>query len=289
MRPLYTSSNAFLKKDINAILEDCSCFNIKYLEFGSGVPYDKDARKKIIKASHNVKILLHNYIPAAKIPFVLNLASLDATELRKSRKMASDALNLSAEIGAPFYAVHAGFSYFAKAEHLGKKQNFLEHFSMTEAGKIFEESINLLADTAKSAGVILLIENNVIPKHNLIEGENKSYLMADIEDSVNFLRKFEKINVKLLLDTGHLQVTAKTLGFDKDEYVKKCAKYVHAIHTSENNSKLDQHLPLNKKSWALGIIKKFKNAVVTIENSNNIQASMESAKIIENYLNQYDN
>lgn len=280
MRPIYISSNAFSDKSIDKILNFCADYGIEHLELGSGVAHDPDARKKIVAAAGTIKIILHNYIPAPQIPFVLNLSSQDREALKKSKNLVLEALEISSEIKAPFFAVHSGFSYFAEPGFLGGRQSHLKHFPMAEAEKIFEESIFELADKAKTLEVKLLIENNVIPRSNLINGENRSYLVADTDNSLYFLKKFENLSIGLLLDTGHLQVSARALGFDKNDYVRKLSKYVSAIHTSENDSESDQHLPLRPDSWALEAIEMFPDKTVTLEVNNDLRAALLSADII---------
>lgn len=281
MRYVYISSNAFPNKNLGAILNVCEKLGIKRLELGSGCLYTQDAAKKIKKAAKSMNILLHNYIPAPKTPFVLNLASNDRDVLKKSMNLVSEALEISSDIGAAFYAVHSGFAYFAEPQFLGGKQSQLEHFPMADAEEIFVNSINNLSTRAGLLGVKLLIENNAMPKYNLINGKNISCLMVDIENSAQLLKKFKKIGVSLLLDAGHLQVSAKSLGFNKDKYVKECSKYIYAIHANENDLSSDQHRPLHNKSWALGIIKSFPERTVTVEVDNNLEDGLSNIKLIE--------
>lgn len=280
MRQIYISSNAFPEKTLDAVFSMSQKLKIDRLELGSGVAYDPDARKKIVTFSKKTKVILHNYIPAPYDSFVLNLASPSKEILRNSTKLVKEALEISAEIKAPIFAVHSGFSYYGDPESLGKKQKHLEHFSFTEAEKIFEESIFKLADYARNLGVKLLIENNVITKQNLQDGENKSYLVADLNNSLYFLKKFESLGVGLLLDTGHLQVSANALKFDKLEYVKGCLKYIGALHISENNFISDQHFPLNSKSWALEVINLLPKRIITVEVVDNLKAALLNVNII---------
>ena len=112
------SSNAFPVRTLDAIFEECQKQNIEYLELGSGVAYDAEARAKIIAEKKKRKIILHNYIPAPREPFVLNLASADEATRKQSTALAETALEISAAIEAPIYAVHSGFAYHAAPELL---------------------------------------------------------------------------------------------------------------------------------------------------------------------------
>ena len=63
-------------------------------------------------------------------------------------------------------------------------------------------------------------------------------------------------NVNLLLDFGHLKVSSKSLSFSSKEYLIKLKKYILAYHLSDNDSKSDQNLSFNTKSWFWKYIKK---------------------------------
>lgn len=279
MRCVYISSNAFPRKDFDSIFQECKRLGIQYLELGSSVPYDPIARKKIISASREIKILLHNYIPAPRNPFVLNLASVNKGDLKKSRQLAKAVLEISSEIQAPFYSIHSGFAYHAQSEFLGRQQIQLKHFSLTEARKIFIESIGFLSTVAKKLGVKLLVENNVVTPVNLIAGENKSFLLADLEDSALLLKTFNEMNVHLLLDMGHLKVSAMSLKFDKLDYINYCQPYIDAFHISENDGYADQHLPAKKDSWFLKVLADFPETSVILEINDNLAKTIDGLKL----------
>ena len=65
--------------------------------------------------------------------------------------------------------------------------------------------------------------------------------------------------VGLLLDLGHLNVSSKIMGFDRDlflyKYLEAFADKVFEVHLSENNGILDEHLAIKEKSWQLSAIK----------------------------------
>lgn len=278
MRPVYISSNAFPIKTIDAIFTECDRHAITHLELGSGVAYDPEAREKIIARSKNTKILLHNYIPAPLQPFVLNLASDEKEVAKKSFDLVVTALQISAKIGAPFFAVHSGFAYHAEPQLLGKKQIHLEHFSLLTATTNFLENIQQLAAIAKQFGVRLLVENNVVPRFNLIDGQNKSYLVAGFEDSLNILEKISQWGVGLLLDTGHLNVSAKSLGFNRIDFVAQVRQYIYAFQVSNNDGSEDQHKPIEKTDWSVDLVKSFPEEVfVTLEVNNHLPQVLKSS------------
>lgn len=277
MRNIFISSNAFPVKTIDAIFDECDKRGITHLELGSGVAYDQEADEKIKNRAQKTTILLHNYFPAPKESFVLNLASPDQEVQTKSRALVTHALELSSAIGAPFYAVHSGFAYHAEAQFLGKQQTHLTHFSLDEAHKNFIEAIQALSRTAKKLGVKLLIENNALPPFNLINGANQSLLVVGIEDSLKTMQELSQSGVGLLLDTGHLTVSAAALGFDRVDYLNKLRHYIHAFQLSDNNGEGDQHLPVAVNSWQINPVKTFStNTPLTLEVNNHLEEVLES-------------
>ena len=81
---------------------------IKDIEVGSGSkPGSSDFRHQL--RAYACNYLIHNYFPPPEEPFVLNLASANPTIRQRSLDLVQQAIELSAELGAPFYSVHAGF------------------------------------------------------------------------------------------------------------------------------------------------------------------------------------
>ena len=71
---------------------------------------------------------------------------------------------------------------------------------------------------------------------------------------------------KLLIDLGHLAISANILKFDKYDFLKKVidnfSDKIFEVHISENDFKSDLHNRVHKDSWqleALGLFKKLNN------------------------------
>ena len=88
--------------------------------------------------------------------------------------------------------------------------------------------------------------------------------MCDFEEisKIFNLAKTENINLKLLIDLGHLTISSNLLKFDKDEFLKKIIdKYgdrIFEIHISENDGVRDLHSRIDKDSWQLKALRYFK-------------------------------
>ena len=80
----------------------------------------------------------------------------------------------------------------------------------------------------------LLIENNVLTKKNYLRFNSNPFLFVD-EKEINDLMPILPKNVGLILDTGHLNVSSKTLKFDKIKFINKFNKRIKGYQLSNNN------------------------------------------------------
>ena len=74
------STLAFMGKQIEEIISIAQQNNY-IIEFSSGLPFNENTTQLFLDAP--IKKFAHNYFPAPKIPFVLNLASSN-DEIRKT-------------------------------------------------------------------------------------------------------------------------------------------------------------------------------------------------------------
>jgi sugar phosphate isomerase/epimerase len=200
------------------------------------------------------RFLIHNYFPQPEQPFVLNLASQDPSLLGKSRSLSKRALHLSALLSAPYYSVHAGFRAEFSAQSLGKRLEHRRVASYECASRTFRESIVALAETARSVGVQLLIEPNVVEVRNLVGGQNELLLLAEAEEIASFMEGLACPEVGILLDTGHLNVSSSTLGFSREDYVEQLQRWIRGFHVHDNDGTMDQHRPPAADSWVFDVL-----------------------------------
>lgn len=261
---IYVSSGAFRTTDIDAIIRLCLDYGIHGLELSSGginlEPKTLTYLERLV-VGKKLSILIHNYFPAPKKSFVLNLAAMDADILQRSREHCRQAIRLCARLGSPFYSVHAGFCYHAIPQKLGEKQTDLPRIAKSAAYKIFTESIALLADYAANYHVDILIENNVLTTDNLIDSQNELMLGVTTADLIDCMKNFEGKNVFTLLDVGHLKISTNTLGLDPAKELNTIAPYVKAIHLSDNDALRDSNKKINKESWFWPNIKHIRKTV----------------------------
>ena len=114
----------------------------------------------------------------------------------------------------------------------------------TQALDRFVATLGDLLSVADAAGINLLIENNVCTPDMV----GKLLLQQTDE----FTELFERINqprLGILCDTGHLNVSAHTLGFDRIDFVRDLQQHIRGFHLHDNDGTADQHQPVAEGSW----------------------------------------
>jgi sugar phosphate isomerase/epimerase len=201
-------------------------------------------------ARRRVAYAVHNYFPPPRTPFVLNLGSADATIAARSAAFVASSLDLAAQIRAPFYGVHGGFA--VDAVDVGPAGLSLPDApparTAREAARRYEERIAPLADRARELEVALLVENNVCIPDN--RGKVLHQSAEELEELIAAVP-----GVGLLVDTGHLNVTATTFGFDREAFVHTLAPHIGAFHVHDNDGLVDQHRPAAPDSWILPLVR----------------------------------
>lgn len=262
-RGVYLSTTCFEQRDVEGILSDLARLGGDALEISTVEPFDL-AR---LDAADAPRVLLHNYFGASGDPFVLNLASSDSQLLQRSRAHCRAALDASARLGAPVFAGHAGYTADLEPRLLGDPaaQAQLPEALFTSAERAYEtlcESVRQLVDYGRSVGVRFLVENHVLAAAagragrrllQLVTPDDLLGLVADVEGAA------------LLVDVGHLNVSAHTLGFDPVAALAELAPHTGALHLSGNDGSLDAHEPFAADAWFGPLVPRFAAAEVTVE------------------------
>ncbi|MBI3542144.1 MAG: TIM barrel protein [Deltaproteobacteria bacterium] len=252
------STTAFRRKPIEWVLDQARQAGLQ-LEFSSGLPYREDM-ESIFLAATGVRRLPHNYFPAPKIPFVLNLGSMDPEIRSKSIDHARHGLRLAARSGAPFYSAHAGFCIDPKPQDLGHELDLTQRHSRDEHWKSFVGAVRELAIEASRLGVKMLVENNVVAPFNVAKDGTAPLLCAHFDEVERLAREVSSDGLGMLLDTGHLKVSAEALGFSRDEYMKRVGHLIEAVHHSDNDGKTDSNEALTGDYWFLPYMKNYPHA-----------------------------
>ncbi|NER87924.1 sugar phosphate isomerase/epimerase family protein [Moorena sp. SIO3A2] len=247
------ASTACLKGGVS-LMEKLSTYydaGIEAIELGMRVNVEEGDLEKLVEMTS--RFLVHNYFPPPSNSFILNLASDNSTIRQRSLDLAQRAIKLVRQLNAPFYSIHAGFMtdpygfgnpYFLFPELTGVnvRQEVLDRFV---------NAVSIANQYALDHGVGLLVENNVCAPP--IKGQ----VLLDRADE--FLQLFEAIdspNLGIILDFGHLNVAAHTLGFDRLDFIERLTPYIRCFHVHDNDGMFDSHSPLQPGSWVLEVLRR---------------------------------
>ena len=281
---IYLSTGLLKKNSTSDLIDTLDQLKIYNLELSSG-PFEKNIDNFLIKKEKEKEknYLIHNYFPVPKKPFVLNLASNKKTIRNQSMKLAKNAIRLSSKIGGKFYSIHAGFLIDPSVKSLGKKiKEKLKIIPRDVARKNFINSMKELSLFAKKYKVKLLIENNVLTQKNYSRFKGNPFLFVDYAEINNIMPLLPK-NVGLLLDVGHLNVSSRTLKFDRARFIKETNKWINGYQLSENNGIDDQNRKVKLKSWFFKYLKKnkFYSLEIKLEDFNQFK---NQVKIVKKYV-----
>jgi sugar phosphate isomerase/epimerase len=249
MSGIYLSTGVFRGGRLAEMAEACEGLGVG-LELSSGVRWHPGLTGEIDEVvGRKSRLLVHNYFPPPREPFVLNLAAANVRTRTQSLEHVRKAIDLCARCGAPFYSVHSGFAMDLEPEDLGKPEAQLLKMRApyAMARYFFKEAVSELSAYAKARGVRLLIENNVMTREQA-DGE-RPLLMTEPGEIAGFLRELDDLNVGLLLDVGHAKVTAKALGFEPGRFFEELAGWIGAVHLSANDGVRDNNRPFRKNAW----------------------------------------
>jgi len=232
------------------------------IELGAGISSNEIIPSQISKME--CQFLVHNYFPPPVDPFILNLASNNTNIRQRSIDFVSEAIALTASLGAQFYSVHAGFitdpTTFENNSFVFPTPTSPDayHCALNRFTAALEVEINC----AEHFGIGFLVENNLCT--TALRGK---LLLQTADEFIELFDKIKSKNLGILLDTGHLNVTAHTFGFDPISFVDQVAPHIRAFHVHDNDGITDTHQPIKPDSWILDVLRqpKFANLPIVIE------------------------
>jgi len=202
---------------------------------------------------YDVRYVVHNYFPPPAEAFVLNLASPDEGVRARSLRLVDDALVTAAQLGSPLYSVHAGFVSDPVGSD-GRSYVFGPGGDAEAAKARFVASLEWALARGVELGVELIVENNVCTP------ATRGALLLQTAQEFEELGDFG-----ILLDTGHLNVSATTLLFDRAEFVDRLAHRIRAFHLHDNDGSADRHEPVAEDSWALAAVRETQAETIVVE------------------------
>jgi sugar phosphate isomerase/epimerase len=265
-RPVHVSSTSFESRDLAAILGLCEEGRLDGLELSV---VDGWNEALLGTTPYPSRFLVHNYFPQPDPPFVLNLASRDEATLARSRAHCRAAIDLSVRLGGTVYAAHAGYTADLSPEMLGRPelQAELREDELAprhDAYATLVESVRDLCAYARERGLRFLIENHVLPRSAGKRGA-ELLLMVDADELEQLVDDVGDPTFGLLVDVGHLRVSAETVGFDPNAFLARVAPWIGAFHLSDNDGAVDTHEAFGDDAWFLPRLAEMPEASITLE------------------------
>jgi sugar phosphate isomerase/epimerase len=231
----------------------------------------------------NAQIMLHNYFPPAKNPFVMNLASENFEVIEKSMSLAQHAIQLSKQVSSHYYAIHAGFLFDPQPADLGNVISRAATIAHERGLEIFAKNVLKLYRYAEENEVCLLVENNVISGPNLQKFDMDPFLLTGRIGILEFTQATEN-KVGILMDLGHWKVSSRSLGFDAKKELKEINGFIKGYHLSENNGITDQHQSFDENAWFLDELEKNVDFVTLEIHTQEIGELISAADIVKKRL-----
>ena len=201
---------------------------------------------------------LHNYAPPPPEDFVLDLASAAPDTQALTQAHLDRVLALCAEVPMPVFGIHAGYLFAAQPGPDGRFRFDDSGANADAALRRATETVCAVAPRFTETGTRLAIEN-------LFPGpERLTSLACTFNEIAAFMAEVPE-TVGVLLDLGHLNVSANLLGFDRDRfldrYLNAFADRLFEIHLSENDGTADEHQPVLPGSWQLAALQRIWDAI----------------------------
>lgn len=256
------SSLAFMGTPVDAMIRTALDEGFA-LEFSSGMPYQEEMEWIFLNAP--MRRLAHNYFPAPKEPFVLNLASTDDAVRARSIAHCVRGMELSYAVGAPFFSAHAGFCVDPRPSELGTRLEQVRTIDRDANWRHFVASVREVLARTRDLPTGFLLENNVLAAVNRYTDGTNPLLCVEAEEQLRLVAEVGDARVGLLFDTAHMKVSAATLGFDLHATTASLLPHVRCVHHSDNDGRVDDNRTFGADYWFLPYMPDAAHAVHVLE------------------------
>jgi len=281
---IFVSSSCVKARKIKDCISTLVNAGFKNIELSGGTEYYHTLEQDLyeLKEKYQLNFICHNYFPPPKIPFVLNLSSMDDKIFYNTLEHFKRSIMFSKLLGSTKFGFHAGFFINVQVDDFGKEIPFVRLFDRKTALSRFFIGFKQLKKTAKE--IELYIENNVLSHINYYNFHKQNpFFLTDISDYVEFT---ENINFKILLDIAHLKVSCNTLGLDFEHQLVQLIDETDYIHLSDNDGLSDTNNSLKKDGHLYNVLKNLslENKIITLEIYRDLEEIRESHNLIEHLI-----
>ena len=233
------------------------------MEFSSGMPFHDDMERIFHEAP--MRRFAHNYFPAPKDPFVLNLGSANEGTRLRSIDHCVRGIEMSHAVGAPFFSAHSGFCVDPKPSELGRKLEQVPRIDRDANWSHFITSVGEVLARTNNFPTGFLLENNVLAQVNRYADGTNPLLCVEASEQLRAITEVNDPRVGLLFDTAHMKVSANTLGFDLALSTQELLPHVRCVHHSDNDGLLDDNRTFDEGYWFLPFMDRAMHAVHVLE------------------------
>lgn len=280
---IYVSSACIKGNKISEIITKYAENGIRNIELSGGTKYYEGIADDLcrLKEKYDLKYVFHAYFPPPQEDFVINLASCNDMVYERSISHYMSCIEMMKKAGCDVLSLHAGFFVEIKADEIGKALSKTTVYDKERAMKRFCIAYEKIKKECMKNDIRLYLENNVLSAANYETFGGKDLLM--MTNFETFIELKQMLDFELLLDLGHLHVSANTLGLDYEKECRLFAPYVKWLHLSHNNGVADEHRPLGKESPVVEMYQKiFKNDVdITLETTGELDEILQSIDVIQ--------
>lgn len=254
---IYISSASVKSERIGDSVRSLASMGFKNIELSGGTKHYAGYMEDLVslKDEFGLNYLVHNYFPPPEEDFVLNLTSSDEAIVSRSMGLIRNGIMAANRLKAPLYAFHPGYA----VELSPVKKGIYFDYTKAKAPKQEKEALfygrldAIMKELPEGCRVAV---ENLFP---FSEKEDMSLFSAP-EEIFGFLeRTSSDPRVGMLLDLGHLNVSSRYLGFDRDafldELLERFGKKIFEVHISENDGSGDVHHLTPEDSWQVRFLR----------------------------------
>lgn len=261
----YLSSSCVSYKRITDSVISLVKSGIKNIELSGGTEFYEGIENDLLelKKRYGINYLIHNYFPPPKEEFIINLSAYDDSEKHKMYGHIKSAIAMAHILGINMYSIHSGFTIdilpLVKGLPLSIKTNEIQ--DKGSSINIFYKNLDHITQNMINGSFKFAIEN----KETFPGAEDCSILCnpSEVFEFLDYYRKSQ--NIGFLLDFGHLNISSSMQAFDKfkfiDDLFHKYRNKIFEIHLSENDALSDTHEIVDKDSWQIDILKKYRDII----------------------------
>jgi len=241
---IYASTQCLPNRSLAGTLDSYAEHGIERVELGFCPDATVDVAALVDR--HAFEFVAHNYFLPRDDEFILNLASPDDALRERTIEYLKDAITFCDRYSIPRYTFHGGFRVDPDTSLTFPKRTPPPY---EECFERFVTALRPVLDHAEAVGVDIAVENNVVTTDNVVGSEPLLLFCQPGE----FTRLFDRIDPSrcdVLLDVGHLTVSATTFDYDRKTVFKEADGHLGGLHLHSNDGRTDEHRPLAKTDRA---------------------------------------